>query len=112
MPTHKLDNYLRTHRRRSGYSQEHLAYLLGAGDGAKVSHYEQHGRRPAFDTLLAYAAIFGVPTEELFSGRFAQIRTGVRRRAAVLRRRLAASPQTPAALHELESLSKISKPAA
>lgn len=109
MRTHKLDNYLRTYRKRSGFSQETLSYLLGSEDGTKVSRYEQNGRVPKFSTLLALQVVFGAPTEELFAGTFGRIRTKVRRRAAIVRRQLSAGPQSPAILRQLESLEKISK---
>lgn len=109
MRTQKLDNYLRTHRKRSGFSQETLAYLLGAENGTKVSRYERNDRVPGFDTMLALVAVFGSPMEELFAGRFGKVRTKIRRRAAFLRRRLAAEPQSPATRRQLESLSKISR---
>ena len=76
----------------------------------KVSRYERNERVPSFDTLLALVAVFGAPTEELFAGRFGSIRTKVRRRAAFLRRRLAAQPQSYPIRRQLESLDKISKP--
>jgi transcriptional regulator with XRE-family HTH domain len=109
MRTHKLDNYLRTHRKRSGFSQETLSYLLGAESGTKISRYESNDRVPSFDTILALVAVFGAPMEELFAGRFGKVRTKVRRRAAFLRRRLAAHPQSHATRRQLESLSKISR---
>ena len=108
MPAHKLDNYLRSYRKRSGYSQEDLAYLLGAEGGARICNYERNGRQPSLDTALAYEAVFGVAPRDLFAGRFAKARTAVRRRAAFLRRRLLALPQNPATLRRLQSLAAIS----
>ena len=110
MSSHKLDNYLRTYRKRSGFSQEALSYLLGTGDGMKVSRYERNERVPGFETLLALQVAFGAPLEELFAGHFGRARTTVRRRAAVLRRRLEAQAQTPAVLRQVEALSRISNP--
>ena len=37
---HKLENYLRTYRRRAGLSQDEMAFLLGTKSGTKVSRYE------------------------------------------------------------------------
>lgn len=108
MRTHRLDNYLKTYRKRSGFSQEHLAYLMGTGDLTTVSRCERNENRPSFDALLAYEEVFGVASSELFAGCVAKVRTRVRRRAAFLRRRLEAQPQTPKTLRELESLSRIS----
>ncbi len=107
MAVHKLDNYLRTYRKRSGFSQDELAYLLGTRDGAKVSRYERGGRQPSLDTALAYEAVFGIPPRELFAGRFAKARRSVRRRAAFLRRRLSAKPETPSILQRLQSIAAV-----
>lgn len=104
MAVHVLDNYLRTYRKRAGFSQDELAYLLGTDSGAKISRYERNGRQPSLDTALAYEAVFGVPARDLFPGRFVKARTRVRRRAAFLRRRLSAKHQTPSILRRLQSL--------
>ncbi len=39
MTSHKLANYLRAYRKRSGLSQSEVAYLLGCKNGAQVSRY-------------------------------------------------------------------------
>jgi len=111
VPSLKLDNYLRTYRKRSGFSQDELAYLLGAQSGAKVSRYERNGRQPSLDTALAYKAVFGAPVEQLFPGRFTKVRRVVRRRAAFLRRRLSSQAQSPAVLRQLKTLAAISSSA-
>ena len=61
MATHKLENYLKTYRRRAGFSQDEIAYLLAARSGAKTSRYERFRRTPSLETALAYEALFGVP---------------------------------------------------
>ena len=52
--SHKLQNYLRTYRKRSGLSQDEVAFLLGCQTGAKVSRYEPFARKPSLETLFAY----------------------------------------------------------
>src|SRR5689334_6382351 len=104
VPSLKLDNYLRTYRRRSGFSQDELAYLLGTSDGAKVSRYERNGRQPTLDTALAFQAIFNVPAEKLFAGRFQKAERAVRRRARLLARRLASESQSVRRSRKLEAL--------
>jgi transcriptional regulator with XRE-family HTH domain len=104
---HKLDNYLRTYRKRSGLSQDELAYLLGTGDGAKVSRYEKNGRQPTLDTVLAYEAIFRVASRELFAGRFQRADRSVTRRARLLAERLAREPQDYRVARKLEALAAI-----
>jgi transcriptional regulator with XRE-family HTH domain len=107
VPSLKLDNYLRTYRKRSGFSQDELAYLLGAPDGAKVSRYERTSREPNLETLLAYEAIFGVPPKQLFAGRTAKVERAVTRRARLLARRLSAGGPAGSSSHKLEMLAAI-----
>src|SRR3989442_840206 len=68
MATHKLENYLRTYRKRSGLSQREVAFLVGCRNGAQVSRYEKRRRLPPLRTALACEAAFGVPVSELFAG--------------------------------------------
>jgi len=73
MATHHLENYLRTYRKRLGFSQDEVAFLLQCKSGAKVSRYEHFGREPGLRTALAYEAIFKVPVSELFAGIYEQV---------------------------------------
>jgi DNA-binding XRE family transcriptional regulator len=91
MATHKLDNYLRTYRKRAGFSQDEVACLLGTRDGTKTSRHERLKRTPSLETALAYEAMFGVPVRELFAGVSARARRQTRRRACLLRKRLQAT---------------------
>src|SRR5438552_1862490 len=68
MATHKLENYLRTYRKRSGLSQREVAFLVGCRNGAQVSRYEKRRRLPPLRTALACEAAFGVPVSVLFAG--------------------------------------------
>lgn len=68
MPPNKLDNYLRTHRKKLGLSQREVAFLLGCHSGAKVSRYERSARIPTLNVILAYEVIFQKPARELFAG--------------------------------------------
>ena len=68
MATHKLENYLRTYRKRSGLTQREVAFLVGCRNGAQVSRYEKRRRLPPLRMALACEAAFGVPVSELFAG--------------------------------------------
>ena len=68
MPQPKLDNYLRTYRKRAGLTQREVAFLLGCRNAAQVSRYEKRHRLPTLRTALACRAILGVPLETLFAG--------------------------------------------
>lgn len=88
MARHKLDNYLRTHRKRTCLSQREVAFLLGRENEMTVSRYERAVQRPSLETLLAYRVIFGAPLEELFAGVFQKVERSVRKRARSLITRL------------------------
>lgn len=90
MVTPRLENYLRTYRKRSGLTQQEVGYLLGRETGALVSRYEKRRRLPPLETALAYEEIFGVPIGELFAG----IRQSVGRDVKKRRLELRASLQT------------------
>lgn len=86
--THKLHNYLRTYRKRTGLSQTEVAFLLGCQSGAKVSRYECFARQPGLQTAFAYAVIFRATARELFGGVFQQVEKKTIQRAQVLASKL------------------------
>jgi DNA-binding XRE family transcriptional regulator len=88
MATHKLDNYLRTYRKRAGLSQDEMAYLLGTRDGTKSCRHEQFARVPSLETALAYEAIFRAPVSELFAGIYEKAERATARRARLIKKRL------------------------
>jgi transcriptional regulator with XRE-family HTH domain len=85
----KLSNYLRTYRKRTGLSQQEVAFLFGCRFGTKVSRYERFARKPSLRTALTYGVIFQVPLKELFAGIYEQAKRDVAKRARKLLRRLA-----------------------
>src|SRR5262249_48448934 len=103
----RLHNYLRTHRKRSSLTQAEVAFLLGCRHKTKVSDYEQRTRRPALETALAYAVVFGIPVCELFAGMFDEVGVVTRQRARVLARKLSTASRTPLNARKLELLSHI-----
>lgn len=63
-----LTNYLRMYRKRRNLSQQEVATITGAGTRTAVSKHEAGTRLPDIRTALAYAHLYGVPVEKLFSG--------------------------------------------
>lgn len=104
MSSHKLHNYLRTYRKRSGLSQRELAFLLGCRSGAKVSRYERLARQPGLRTVFAYVAIFGVPPQELFAGFFDEVKGKTFERARLLMDKLCAAKPHPLITRKLDVL--------
>ena len=107
MPNPPLTNYLRTHRRRTCFSQKEIAKLLGATFGTKISRHENFGREPSLKTVLAYEVVFGKPARELFAGAYEEVRLSVQSRAKELARQLAkesSGPQSVRLARKLEAL--------
>ena len=88
MATPKLENYLRTYRKKSGLTQREVAFLLGCQNGAQVSRYERRRRLPPLGTAFAWEAIFGVPAAELFAGLRENIGEDIKKRLLELRSKL------------------------
>jgi transcriptional regulator with XRE-family HTH domain len=82
--SHRLSNYLATHRTHAGLSQDEVAFLLGGTSGTRVSRYEHSHGLPNLETALAFEAILGVPTRELFAGTFAKVEEATKARAETL----------------------------
>src|SRR6266849_8010241 len=80
MPTHKLNNYLRAHRKRAGLTQREVAFLLGLKARGPVSELEKRRRVPLLRTAVTLEAIFGVPVSELFPGMRQAVHTDVEKR--------------------------------
>ena len=103
----KLPNYLRTYRKRKGFTQDEIAYLLGSYSGAKVSRYERFKRLPTLQTALAYQIIFDNPTEELFIGVFQKVERNTIKRIKSLTRKLEKEKPNPFTARKVEILKKI-----
>ncbi|MBZ5565863.1 MAG: helix-turn-helix transcriptional regulator [Acidobacteriia bacterium] len=84
----KLENYLKTYRKRAGLTQREVAFLLGCENGAQVSRYEKRRRVPPLCAALACEAVFGVPVAELFAGLSERAGKEIQKRLLELRSRL------------------------
>lgn len=107
MSSHPLLNYLRTYRRRAGFSQDELVYLLGGRGGAKVCRYERGVRLPNLRTALAYEILFRASARELFTGLYRKVEKNVLERAVVLRYKLTRGNQDRVTARKLEVLSAL-----
>lgn len=76
-----LSTYLKMHRKRTGFTHDELAFLLGSMRGTSVSRHEGGQCLPKLLTALMYQAIFGVDVHEIFEGVFAEGQDIVRIRA-------------------------------
>lgn len=80
----RIQSYIRTHRKRSGLTQDELAFLLGTNGGSRVSRYERLSREPNLRTAFAYQVIFGIPPHQLFPAIFHEVKRTVVRQAKLL----------------------------
>src|SRR5262244_2102882 len=105
--SNKLENYLRTYRKRSGLSQDEVAFLLDCKNGTKVSRYERSVRKPSLQTLFAYELVFGAPARELFAGAYQKVQKKISKRAQLLTWKLNRATPTPMATRKLQILKAI-----
>ena len=105
--SHKLENYLRTYRKRSALSQDEVAFLLGCQNGTKVSRYERFARKPSLETLFAYEVVFGVPARELFAGAYQKVEKKILNRTQLLTRKLNRATPDRMATRKLQILKAI-----
>jgi transcriptional regulator with XRE-family HTH domain len=107
MASHRLPNYLRVYRKRSGLSQHEIAFLLGWHGASQPSRYEHFSRTPALRTALAIAVIFQVSVHELFLGEYQRVEDAVCRQAQRLEARLTMENPDRATMRKLALLKKI-----
>ena len=77
----RLNRYLRPQRRRWGFSQKELAFIIGNKSGTAVSRLEQGRRPPSLAAAFALHILFGADPVEIFPSLFAEIERGVLARA-------------------------------
>jgi transcriptional regulator with XRE-family HTH domain len=104
MPPNKLDNYLRTHRKKLGLTQREVAFLLGCHSGAKVSRYEHSARVPTLNVILAYEVIFQKPARELFAGLYDRAERQTMRNLRLLVSRLRRRRESSALARKIANL--------
>jgi transcriptional regulator with XRE-family HTH domain len=107
MSSCKLPNYLRSYRKRCGFTQDEIAWLLGCRYDTKVSRYERFARQPLLPTVFAYEVIFQTPARMLFPGVAEEVERAVITRAAELLERLAAKHPHGAIAKKLAALRAI-----
>jgi transcriptional regulator with XRE-family HTH domain len=94
----KLDSYLLSHRRRCGFSQGELSYLLGYKDQSHISRLEKGKRDPNLFIVLACQILFDAPPAEIFPGLFERAEEEVLTRAYELHQQLEDNPSKEARL--------------
>lgn len=72
-----FSSYLRTHRKKSGFSQRELAAVLGFLTEIQVSRHERSVTIPGLMIALGYEAIFRAPISEIFPGLYRAVEAGI-----------------------------------
>jgi transcriptional regulator with XRE-family HTH domain len=98
---------VRTYRKRSGLTQDEVAFLLGCESGTNVSRCERYTRKPNLETLFDYELLFGSPGRELFAGTFEKIGKKILRRAQLPARRVSGATPNSMAARKLQILKAI-----
>ena len=88
MATQRLQNYLRAYRKKSGLTQQELAFLLGCKSRSRISRYEKRRRLPPLRTAIACEVALGIPVSSLFAGMRDEAERDIRKREKELRSRL------------------------
>jgi hypothetical protein len=91
-----LQTYLRTYRKRAGFTHDEVAFLCGGMNGAGMSRHETANRLPTLRVALFYEFILGASVSELFEGLFHEVRGIAQARAKGLLKSLEREPATPA----------------
>lgn len=79
-----LRNYLRMYRKRTGFSQRDVSFLLGSRFSSAVVRYEHFSQEPTLSTALALAIVLRARTHELFAGLHEQAKEDIAERAKKL----------------------------
>jgi transcriptional regulator with XRE-family HTH domain len=88
MTLEQLANYLRTHRKKSGFSQRELASILGFLTEIQVSRHERSITIPGLLIAVAYEVIFHVPISEMFPGLHTTVKANIEERLAEMEHEL------------------------
>ena len=107
MPRSTLVNYLRTHRRKAGFSQDEVAFLLGVNCGTAVSRHERSSREPNLKNALAYSIIYNTVANELYNRTCLEIRADLWIRVEVLAGRIKMQPRSKRNTRKLAMLDRL-----
>ena len=97
-------SYAKTHRKRSGLSQDELAYLLGDKTTSFILKTEHSKEMPSLSRALSYQILFGIPAEEIFTGLLQQQQNLIFNKIVELSGNLERRPKTQIVTRKLEFL--------
>lgn len=109
MTRHIIAPYLKALRRRSAFSQEDVAFLLGAFTGARVSRHETGACAPPLEVALAYEVIFEVAIADIYEDDVLRIVAQIHKQARTLHESLAFRLKDPLRQEKRAALERIIK---
>ena len=104
-----IPNHLRTYRKRTGLSQDEVAFLLGCKTGTRICRYERFQQNPHLKTLLAYEILFRTPLQKLFPGVSRGVERDVTKRIYFLIKKLTKAGHVRLASYKIRVLSALAK---
>jgi len=107
MASQRLPNYLKSRRKKSGFTQREIAFLLGCNAPGKVTRYERFKGKPSLPTAFSFQVIFGECCSVLLAGVFDEARQKVEKRAQVLLEKLKHHKSDPHLDSKLKLLLKL-----
>jgi DNA-binding XRE family transcriptional regulator len=105
IPSAKMPNYIRTHRKRAQLTQKEMAFLIGSKTSAHICRHERSEQTPNLQTSLAYEILFRTPVRNLFSGVHQDVEGKLTCRIRLLIQKLAKSGQSRVKAHKIQILS-------
>ena len=82
--THPFKTYLKTYRKRVGFTRDEVAFLTGCVSGSHYSRHEHGYQLPQLQRALMYQIIFSTAVCALYAGVFAETHAEVKKRASAL----------------------------
>jgi DNA-binding XRE family transcriptional regulator len=104
MTSPKLQNYIRTQRKRAHLTQREVAFLIGSKTSANICRHERSEQTPNLQTLLAYEILFRTPVRSLFGGVHQDVKQNIISRTRLLLQKLAKSGHRRARARKIEIL--------
>src|SRR5882672_1704021 len=98
-------NYFRLHRRRLGFTQAELAFLVGYQSESNISRLEQHERAVALAVGFACQTVFGHELHEIYPGLHEEVVEQVTGRMRELYQKLEQKRPTERTIAKLRALS-------
>lgn len=100
---------LKPHRKRSGFTQKEVAFLLGNKKHSAISRYEGGGRKPDLRTALAYKLLFERQLQDLFPGVYADVAREIGERAQLLSQEIRREGYGRKAEYKLKMLARLQR---